>query len=137
MAIQLHNFLNSLTIGDKLFRNKGFFVAHVGIYMGYWKGQHLIAENNTPYGVRYVSYADFLADGEFLRVEKSYLNQWQQNDLIDFVNSRIGMPYNLLNYNCESFANHALVGEAHSPQIRKAVAFTAVIGILSLILNTK
>lgn len=114
---------NRIKIGDRLVRTKGgFFTKHHVLYMGMWQGQHLIAENQVGYGVRYLPLNQFLSEGKLDRVEYYEHCENSQTIIIDRVNKKVGTSYDLLAYNCEHFVNDVLKGAAESKQIQNAMA---------------
>jgi hypothetical protein len=115
MQKRLHN----LNVGDRLVRHKGI-VMHHGIYVGCHNGQHLVAENNLPHGVRYVPYHQFLNGRPLARVEPFRGTEYQRNQIIPFINSKLGTSYDLTRYNCEHFANEVQTGRVFSKQVQTA-----------------
>jgi len=114
---------NKLKIGDRLVRTKGgIFTKHHVIYMGFWNNQHLIAENQVNFGVRYITLNQLLSEGELERVEYNNFNESAQTLIIDRVNNKIGTDYSLTNYNCEHFANEILNGIVESKQVQNVFA---------------
>jgi Lecithin retinol acyltransferase len=109
--------LQSLKVGDKLVRNKLVLSKHHGIYAGFQDGQYWVAENNSPHGVRYVSFEQFLSGQKLERVEPFKGSEFQRSQIIPFINSKVGTNYDLLKYNCEHFANHVQTGRSSSPQV--------------------
>lgn len=60
MEIDYHK----LKIGDRLVRTKGWVLSkHHVLYAGFFNNQHLIAENQNGYGVRYITLDQFLSEG--------------------------------------------------------------------------
>lgn len=112
-----------LKIGDRLIRTKGGILSkHHAIYAGFWNEEHLIAENQNNIGVQYISLEQFLSEGTITRVEYNKLDENSQSKVLDRINKKIGKGYNLLNYNCEHFANEILTGISESKQIKAATA---------------
>ena len=109
--------LHNLKVGDRLVRNKLVFSKHHGIYVGFHNGQHLFAENNLPNGVQYVTFEQFLDGQRLERVEPFKGSEFQRNQIIPFINSKVGTNYDLLKYNCEHFANEIQTGKSHSKQV--------------------
>jgi len=122
---------HSLRVGDRLVREKGLFTKHHGIFVGWHNGNYLVAENNTPDGVRYVTYNEFMNGNELTRVEYFNGTEAQRNQIIPFINSILGTNYDLINYNCEHFANQIQKGTPESKQVANAVGFS-VLGLLLL-----
>ena len=113
--------LHNLRVGDRLVRGKGVFSKHHGIYVGVHYGQHYVAENNTPHGVRYVTLVQFLNGYMLERTERFEGNEYQRGQIIPFINGKLGTNYDLLTYNCEHFANHVRTGEPKSYQVQNGV----------------
>jgi len=125
---------NKLRIGDRLVRTKGgIFTKHHVIYMGFWNHQHLIAENQVNFGVRYITLDQFLSEGKLDRVEYNNFSQDVQISILDRVNKKIGTEYDLPDYNCEHFTNEILTGIVESKQIQNAIAIAAIGVGLSLL----
>jgi hypothetical protein len=119
-----------LSIGDRLLRTKGgIFSTHHVLYMGFWNGQHLVAENQSGYGVRYITLSHFLSEGKLEEVQYNNFPESTQIELIRRVNSKIGTPYDLLTYNCEHFVNQMLTGIAESKQIQNTISLVGL-GVL-------
>lgn len=111
-----------LRIGDRLIRTKGgIFSKHHALYAGYWNGQHLIAENQVNYGVRYITLSQFLKDGKLVQIEYYNLDKKYWGNIIDRINKRLGRPYILIKYNCESFVNDVLYNVSKSNQINNGI----------------
>ena len=112
-----------LRIGDRIVRTKGGILSkHHVLYAGFWDNQHLIAENQLGYGVRYITLNQFLSEGKIERTEYYDYNEHSQGEIINRINQKVGTPYSLLTYNCEHFANEILTGIAESKQIKTGIA---------------
>lgn len=115
--------INKLKIGDRLVRTKGgIFSKHHVLYAGFWNNQHLIAENQNGFGVRYYLLRDFLNEGKLDKVEHYNFSENAQAIVLDRINKKIGAAYDLATYNCEYFVNEILNGVAESKQVKNAVA---------------
>lgn len=124
---------NKLTIGDRLVRVKGgIFSRHHAIYMGRdtHTNQHIVAENQTNHGVRYITLRQFLGEGRLVRVEYNHFSLMKQHLIFQRVNARLGRHYVFYDYNCEHFVNDVLEGRAHSPQLTIGALFG--IGLVAL-----
>ncbi|MFM2268136.1 MAG: hypothetical protein RL757_1577 [Bacteroidota bacterium] len=124
----MKNFYNFQT-GDQLSRSKDWNTTHYGIYIGYINGVHVVAENNTPSGVRQISLSEF-AQGRDIEVTPFTGNEYQRSLIVPYVQSLLGTSYSLLHYNCEHFVNHILKGKPFSRQVQNV----AVVGILGFVL---
>jgi uncharacterized protein YycO len=106
--------------GDKVSRLKRGVpvIRHYAIYLGSNDdGRHLFAENNVDNGVQIVTAHDFFRDSNNIIVEPTN-SSWQQREKsVQFAKSKIGQKYNLINYNCEHFANEVTTGKSISKQI--------------------
>ena len=122
---------NKLNIGDRLIRTKGGILSkHHVIYAGFWENQHLIAENQNGFGVRYITLNEFLNEGKVTDIEYYNYNENSQIEIINRVNTKIknNTKYHLTKYNCEHFVNEILTGVAESKQIKIGIA--VAIGVL-------
>ncbi len=104
----------SLKIGDGLVRSKG-------IFLGNHYGVDYVGENNNPSGVRIVTYNQFLDGGKLTRIKSFPGNETQRAKVIPFVKSKVGTSYDLINYNCEHFANEVQTGKRESLQVKHAI----------------
>lgn len=125
----MQNNLHNLNVGDRLVREKLVFSTHHGIFIGYHNGQYLVAENNNPSGVRYVTYNQFLNGNRLVRVEPFRGSEYQRQQVIPFINSKLGTSYDLTRYNCEHFANEVQTGRAFSKQVQTA----GLLGLLAAV----
>lgn len=119
----------NINIGDRLVRGKGILSKHHGIYVGYERGLHWVAENQAGVGVRVITYEDFLNGNPLHRVEPFYGNH---QILLSNIQNLIGKPYDLLTYNCEHFVHEAYTGVPESKQINNilgGLAFAAILGL--------
>ncbi len=121
-------------IGDRLVRRKGI-LEHHGIYIGYYNGQHIVAENNPPHGVRYVTYEGFLDGNNLVRVNRFTGTELQRKQIIPFIESKIGTQYNLMNYNCEHFASEIQNGKPASEQVQQVALIGIGIVVLAVVLS--
>lgn len=95
--------------GDRVVVPKSLLgiVQHHALYLGYnSQGQHLICENIIGVGVKLTRVEDFFQDViSVTRVEKFQGNNFERRKLVEKALGKLGMPYSLINYNCESFCN--------------------------------
>ena len=112
-------------------------VQHHAVYLGQnYSGQDLIAENVAGKFVRVVTADDFFqANPKVTRIERFTKNNYERRVAIERALKLLGKPYDLINFNCEHFANYVQHGKIESFQIGRAVfgfiAFIIVVGILS------
>jgi hypothetical protein len=136
--LQLISELN-LEPGDRIVVPKSFFgiIQHHALYLGYDSlGQHLICENIIGVGVKLTRVDVFFQDVRSItRIEKFQGNNFERRKLIEKALSKIGMPYSLINYNCESFCNDVQHNVIKSAQVSVGL-FIGLVGIMITLLNT-
>src|SRR5690242_18620661 len=105
-------------------------VQHHAIYLGQsHQGVDLIAENKIGYGVRIITAEEFFRDvTQITRIKRFNGNNYQRKLAIQKALSKAGKPYDLINYNCEHFADDIQHGIPKSSQV--ANAFVGLIAIL-------
>lgn len=98
-------------------------VQHHAVYLGKNQlGQDLIAENKIGYGVRLVTADEFFQDVlEVTSIERFSGNNHERKVVIQNALNRLNAPYDLINYNCQHFANEVLKGKAESEQVNNVV----------------
>lgn len=94
-------------------------IQHHVIYLGKDKDRNRVyIENAIGKGVQIVSKAHVFRGGyEFTRVERFTGNQQQRNVTVQLAMQLIGKPYNLLNFNCEHYANTVQHKKSYSNQV--------------------
>ncbi|WP_396191823.1 lecithin retinol acyltransferase family protein [Flavobacterium sp.] len=136
--LQLISELN-LEPGDRIVVPKSLFgiIQHHALYLGYDSlGQHLICENIIGVGVKLTRVDVFFQDVKSItRIEKFQGNNFERRKLIEKALSKIGMPYSLINYNCESFCNDVQHNVIKSAQVSVGL-FIGFVGIMITLLNT-
>jgi hypothetical protein len=136
--LQLISELN-LEPGDRIVVPKSLFgiIQHHALYLGYDSlGQHLICENIIGVGVKLTRVDVFFQDVRSItRIEKFQGNNFERRKLIEKALSKIGMPYSLINYNCESFCNDVQHNVIKSAQVSVGL-FIGLVGIMITLLNT-
>lgn len=117
--------------GDRIVvpKSEWRLVEHHAIYLGQDSyGKHLIAENKIGIGVRLVSAADFFNDViEVTRVDRFNGSNAERKNVVQRSLARLGLPCNLINYNCQHFANEVLEDRKESEQVNSALFIGAVI----------
>lgn len=117
--MHLVNYYN-IQLGDKVSRLKRGvpLIRHYAVYLGTDEfGQHIFAENNVNNGVQIVLAEDFFRNAELVRVESVSKNWDQRIRSVRFAKQKVGQNYNLINYNCEHFANEVTTGNRISSQV--------------------
>lgn len=109
-----------IQLGDKVSRLKRGvpIIRHYAVYLGTDEyGRHIFAENNVNNGVQIVLAEDFFSNAELVRVESVSKSWEQRNRSVRFAKQKVGQNYNLINYNCEHFANEVTIGIPKSEQV--------------------
>lgn len=129
-------YLETLQPADRLVIPKSGLnmVQHHAIYLGKDNnGNRIYIENAVGRGVQVVNEAYLFRDGyEITRVELFTGNQYQRNSAIQLAMQLIGKPYNLLNFNCEHYANTVQHRKSYSNQVSIGLGlglFAFVLGI--------
>jgi len=129
-------YLDTLHPTDRLVIPKSSLrlVQHHAIYLGKDNnGNRVYIENAIGKGVQIISEAHLFRGGyELTRVERFTGNQQQRNAAVQFAMQLQGKQYDLLNFNCEHYANTVQHGKTHSNQVGNGLAlglFALVLGI--------
>ncbi len=128
-------YLNRLQPADRLVLPKSGIglVQHHAIYIGKDSyGNRLYIENAIGKGVQMVR-EDYLFRGGYklTRVEPFIGNQHQRNVAIRRAMQLIGTQYDLLNFNCEHYANTV----QHNKQYSNQVGIGFALGVFALVLS--
>jgi hypothetical protein len=109
-------------------------VQHHAIFLGQNDlGQDLIAENKIGFGVRVITAEIFFKDDiEITRIERFKGTNYERKVAIQKALSKRGLPYNLINYNCQHFASEVQYGKPESEQVKNAFIGLAAIFLISL-----
>lgn len=119
-------------------------VQHHAIYLGQnHLEQHLIAENKIGFGVRLVTADDFFKDAiEVTRIERFKGSIYERKLAVQKALNKCGLPYDLINYNCQHFANEVQYSKIESEQVENlfagmkvAAGFLLVFAITGLLTN--
>lgn len=125
----LINYYN-IQLGDKVSRLKRGVpvIRHYAVYLGTDEyGRHIFAENNVNNGVQIVLAEDFFRNAELVRVESVGKSWEQRNRSVRFAKQKVGQNYNLINYNCEHFANEVTTGNRVSSQVGWGVSLALLV----------
>lgn len=129
----------NLEPGDRIVVPKSLFgiIQHHALYLGYnIQGQHLICENIIGVGVKLTRVDVFFQEVSIVtRMEKFYGNNLERRKLVEKALSKLGKPYSLINYNCESFCNDVQHNLIKSAQVSVGL-FIGFVGIMIALLNT-
>lgn len=120
----------SFQIGDKIQRQGPLGTFHVGIYLG-WDGfgREWVIHNAKGGEVAETPLEAFAAGLPVTVRNPAPVAWYAQQQIAQRARSLLGKKYDLLNFNCDHFANYAQTGIAFSPQLRSAAG---VIGIVAL-----
>lgn len=114
-------YLETLQPADRLVIPKSGLnmVQHHAIYLGKDNsGNRIYIENAIGRGVQVVNEAYLFRGGyEITRAERFTGNQYQRNSAVQLAMQLIGKPYNLLNFNCEHYANTVQHRKSYSNQV--------------------
>ncbi len=115
-------------------------VQHHAIYLGQNdRGIDLIAENKIGHGVRVITADDFFRDViSITRIERFKGTGHERKLSVQRALAKLGVPYDLINYNCESFAEEVQTGTVKSRQAEVAtslVGFGLVFWLLGTLFN--
>lgn len=126
-------YLNKLKPADRLVLPKSSigFVQHHAIYVGKDnRGNRLYIENAISKGVQMVTESYLFRDGcEIIRIEPFVGNQYQRNAAVRLAMQSLGRQYDLLNFNCEHYANSVQYRKSYSNQVGNGI----VLGLLALV----
>ena len=136
ISLQLVNQLK-LQPGDRVVVPKSNFklVQHHALYLGYddW-GTHYMCENVIGEGVKLTTVSEFFNGvKEVTRIEKYTGNNYERKTIVQNALSKLGKPYNLINYNCESFVNDVLIKKPQSNQVANTFGLLAIVALIGLI----
>jgi uncharacterized protein YycO len=134
-------YLDTLQPADRLVIPKSGLnlVQHHAIYLGKDNyGNRIYIENAIGKGVQQVSEAYLFRSGyELTRVER-FQGDWQQrNAAVQFAMQLIGKPYNLLNFNCEHYANTVQHRKSYSTQVNVGIGLGLLTLFIGLIKNNE
>ena len=113
-------------------------VQHLAVYLGQNQyGLDIIAENKIGYGVRLVTAEDFFKDViEVTRVEKFRGSNSERKVVVQNALLKLNQPYDLINYNCQHFANEITKGKIESEQVNNVFGIlkgvAAIFALISL-----
>jgi hypothetical protein len=109
---------------------------HHSIYLGIdAEGTEWIAENHKFVGVRLIKASDYFLKGKLIKTERFRGNYQQRIAAVKRALSLLGKPYNLIDFNCEHYAQYVQTGKIESKQVSTVLAVLAClffIGILTI-----
>lgn len=115
------------------------FVQHHAVYLGQDdRGDHLFAENKIGIGVRLIGASDFFKDViEVTRIDRFPGSNAQRKEVVKRSLSRMGLRYDLINYNCQHFANDVLQNRIESEQVSNVLLFGIALAGIGLLLKAQ
>ena len=100
-------------------------------------GDEWIAENKVGRGVQIVSADEFFSDiNEITRIEPFNGTDEQRNNAIQYALALEGTDYNLLEFNCEHYANVVQHQQKVSNQVKTGILLGIVSVIVGLIISS-
>ncbi|MBA3972259.1 MAG: lecithin retinol acyltransferase family protein [Bacteroidetes bacterium] len=134
--LQLVNHFN-LKPGDRIVVPKSNWqlVQHHALYLGYDEfGNHYMCENVIGIGVRLTTVRSFFNGvKKVTRIESYTGNNYNRKIVVQNALSKLGQPYNLINYNCESFVNEVLLRRAQSNQVQNALGLLGLALLIAVV----
>ncbi len=111
-------------------------IQHHVIYLGSdHLGQHQIAENVVGYCVRVIGIDQFFAENPSVtKIIRFEGDGSERRRAVERALKEVGKPYNLIDYNCEHFANYVQHGRRFSIQIGNAVLLLLVFVVVRALL---
>lgn len=123
-----------LSPGDRVVIPKSLWdlVQHHALYLGCdVYGNHYMCENVIGVGVRLTRVKDFFYGVEKLTRKEIFRgNHSQRKAVVQKALSKLGKPYNLIDYNCETFCNDVIYDKPTSRQANIGLG----LGALALLL---
>jgi hypothetical protein len=127
--------------GDRIVEPKSNLriVQHHSIYLGQdIYGVEWIIENKIGHGVRLVTSHDYFNDViEIKRIERFLGSGNERRLAVQKALWEVGKPYDLINYNCQHFANYVQHGEIRSEQVTGGIALGLALLIIAGIFSAK
>ncbi len=136
--IYVANFYN-LKIGDRILRPKGLIFKHHGIYVGIHNGIPLVAENQVGVGVRCVTLSGFLHGNisNIVGIERFNKSEDMRRKIIPRIEKLLGTQYDLVNFNCEHFAEFIQHGKPKSQQVKNAFIGLGAMALIGIFASAK
>lgn len=128
--------LKNLQPGDRLVLPKSNFgfVQHHAIYIGNdTYGNRQYVENYIGKGVQVVNENYLFRDGYHLtRIEPFGGNDFQRRLAVNRAVSLIGTQYDLVNFNCEHYANAVQYNKSFSRQVVNGILATLLLAVIDI-----
>lgn len=120
-----------LHAGDRLEspKKEAKFIVHYAIYVGIVNGLQQVVENQINHGVRLVTLEQFIREHPYFTVTTYHGSDEERQRIVIEALNKLGEPYKLLGYNCETFVNDIQYGTPVSHQVKKwGIATGTLIG---------
>lgn len=116
---------------------------HHAIYLGVDNlGTEWIAENYKFKGVRLVKATMYFQKGKLIKVKKFHGSYQQRISAVKRALSLLGKSYDLIDFNCEHYAEYVQNGKAKSEQVQQVVdalkfaaAAALIVGLVNIFVN--
>jgi len=112
---------HGLQPGDRVITHKSAFgiIKHHSIYVGVNANLNAwVVENVVGTGVRWTQLDELIRrNGSITGIERFHGTESQRTAVVNQALARIGLPYDVLSYNCEHFVNEILYGKRSSHQV--------------------
>lgn len=129
----------NLEPGDRVVvpKSQWQLVQHHALYLGYDDfGNHYMCENVIGLGVKLTRVEQFFNGvSKVTRIERYSGSNDERKILVQNALSKLGLPYNLINYNCESFVNDVLISKKHSKQVGNALGFLGLALLIGIVIT--
>nr|WP_315167606.1 lecithin retinol acyltransferase family protein [uncultured Flavobacterium sp.] len=135
------NLIRSLGLepGDRIVVPKSSWniVKHHALYLGHdIEGYHYICENVINVGVKLTRVNIFFHGvAKVTRTEKFNGSPVERKKIVQKALLKLGKPYSLINYNCESFCNDVQHNVIKSGQVSVGL-FVGFVGLMLAVLNS-
>lgn len=111
---------------------------HHAIYLGMdQQGIEWIAENYKLKGVRLLKASDYFTKGKLFKVKKFDGNYSARKNAVQRALVLVGRPYDLIDFNCEHYAEYVQTGNTESKQVKTALGVLACIVLIGLLATDK
>lgn len=134
-------YLSNLKPGDRLVLPKSNLglVQHHAIYIGKdMYGNRQYVENYIGKGVQLINEHHLFRDGyKVTRIEPFVGNDFQRNVAVRRAKQLIGTPYDLVNFNCEHYANTVQHNKSYSKQVGNGLIAALALAVISIGFNNK
>jgi hypothetical protein len=130
----------NLQPGDRVVVPKSAWhlVQHHALYLGYDDfGNHYMCENVIGVGVKLTRVGDFFNGvSKVTRIERYTGSNYERRLVVQDALSRLGLPYKLINYNCESFVNDVLYKRPDSAQVGTVFGLLGLAALIGLVVSS-